>query len=173
MKLFVLAVALIVSMSVKQLLAQSTQKSSSAPAVTVGKAQPAANTVDYSGMYTFLKDGEFLQLSVEEDGSVTGFISRYGNEASDSGAFLNQFFRKAKLDGQKLEFTTQTVHAMWFEFSGQLQHVAGKGANDEGSRIIHGTLTQYTTASGGKQTSKTREVIFKSFPADVDSNDSQ
>jgi hypothetical protein len=30
----------------------------------------------YSGMYTFLKEGEYVQLTVEDAGQVTGFISR-------------------------------------------------------------------------------------------------
>ena len=34
---------------------------------------------DYSGMYSFLQDGEFVQLTVEDKGNVTGFISRYGD----------------------------------------------------------------------------------------------
>lgn len=170
MKPVLLAVLLTLLMGTEHLIAQSAQKSSPKPQPA---APAAANTQDYSGMYTFLKDGEFLQLSVEDDGSVTGFISRYGDEASDSGAFLNQFFKKATLDEQKLAFTTQTVHGVWFEFTGKVQYVAGKNPTDEGSRIIHGTLTEYVTGTGNKQTSKVRDVTFKSFPSDVDSNDSQ
>ncbi len=37
---------------------------------------PAKPTGDYSGMYSFLQDGEFVQLTVEDAGRVTGFISR-------------------------------------------------------------------------------------------------
>lgn len=33
---------------------------------------------EFSGMYTFLKEGEFLQVTVEDEGHVTGFVSRYG-----------------------------------------------------------------------------------------------
>jgi len=38
-------------------------------------AQPG---VEYSGMYNFLRDGEFVQVTVEDQGNVTGFISRFG-----------------------------------------------------------------------------------------------
>lgn len=38
---------------------------------------PSAKPVeDYSGMYSFLQDGEFVQLTIEDAGRVTGFISR-------------------------------------------------------------------------------------------------
>src|SRR5690349_16137163 len=42
----------------------------------------------YSGMYTFLKEGEFVQVTVEDQGHVTGFVSRFGDGESDKGAFL-------------------------------------------------------------------------------------
>src|SRR5580700_8908358 len=38
---------------------------------------------EYSGMYSFLKDGEFVQISVEDQGRVTGFVSRYGDGESE------------------------------------------------------------------------------------------
>src|SRR5579862_9962236 len=78
----------------------------------------AAASQSYSGMYTFLKDGEFVQITVEDAGRVTGFISRFGDGDSDRGAFLDQFFKQGKLEGSKLNFTTDTVHGTWFEFSG-------------------------------------------------------
>ena len=53
----------------------------------------------YSGMYTFLKEGEFVQLTVEDTGQITGFVSRYGDGESDKGAFLDQFFKSGKLTG--------------------------------------------------------------------------
>src|SRR6266446_3408656 len=64
---------------------------------TAPATQPADN---YSGMYSFLQDGEFVQLTVEDAGRVTGFISRYGDLESDRGAFLDHFFKPGKLDGK-------------------------------------------------------------------------
>ena len=61
---------------------------------------------EYSGMYSFLKDGEFVQVTVEDAGHVTGFISRYGELDSDKGVFLDQFFKTGKLDNNALTFTT-------------------------------------------------------------------
>ena len=41
---------------------------------------------DYSGMYSFLQDGEFVQLTIEDTNRVSGFISRYGDLESDQGS---------------------------------------------------------------------------------------
>src|SRR5215469_15707527 len=54
---------------------------------------PAQLTEDYSGMYSFLKDGEFVQITIEDKGKVSGFISRFGDTESDRGLFMNQFFK--------------------------------------------------------------------------------
>src|ERR1700733_13669272 len=80
--------------------------------------QQSSKGHEYSGMYSFLQDGEFVQITVEDEGRVTGFISRYEDGDSDNGAFLDQFFRTGKLEGNKLSFTTETAHALWFEFKG-------------------------------------------------------
>lgn len=127
---------------------------------------PSKATEDYSGMYSFLQDGEFVQVSVEDGGRVTGFVSRYGEQESDRGAFLDQFFKEGKLDGKNLSFTTETVHAVWYEFKGTVERGEGKNPGDEAYYVLKGTLTEYTTDVNKKTTSKTREVVFKAFPQD-------
>ncbi|HYA25864.1 MAG TPA: hypothetical protein VEF05_17000 [Terriglobales bacterium] len=127
-----------------------------------------AQTDSYSGMYTFLQEGEFVQITVEEEGRVTGFVSRYGDGESDRGAFLDQFFKEGKLDGQKLTFTTQTVHSVWYEFKGTAERGSGKTPNDEGYHVLKGTLTEFRTDVNKKSTSKAREVVFKSFPQSME-----
>jgi hypothetical protein len=121
---------------------------------------------DYSGMYSFLQEGEFVQLTVEE-GRVTGFISRYGDLDSDHGEFLNQFFKSGKLDGKALTFTTQTVHGVWFDFKGAVERGAGKNPGEESYYVLKGTLTQSSTDANKKTSSKSRDVAFKSFPQDA------
>src|SRR5215472_14914815 len=92
-----------------------------ATAFLVGQTQPQDSasatkpSAAYTGMYSFLRDGEFVQVSVEDTGKVNGFVSRYGDLDSDRGAFLNQFFKEGKLDGKNLTFTTETVHGVWYE----------------------------------------------------------
>src|SRR5689334_1897624 len=49
---------------------------------------------EISGMYTFLREGEFVQITVE-NGKLSGFVSRYGERDSDRDVFLDQFFSKA------------------------------------------------------------------------------
>jgi hypothetical protein len=130
---------------------------------------PAAKPInDYSGMYSFLRDGEFVQLTVEEQGRVTGFISRYGDLESDRGEFLDLFFKSGKLDGKTVSFTTQTVHGVWYEFKGTVERGPGKNPGDEGYYLLKGTLSENTTDANKKTTSKSRDVSFKSFPQDLD-----
>lgn len=128
---------------------------------------PAQSAEDYSGMYSFLRDGEFVQLTIEDEGQVTGFVSRYGDTESDRGTFLDQFFKQGKLDGTKLSFTTATVHGVWYEFKGTVERGPGKTLTDEAYYILKGTLTEYRTDADKKVTSKSREVTFKSFPREV------
>jgi hypothetical protein len=125
-------------------------------------------TEDYSGMYSFLRDGEFVQVTVEDAGRVTGFISRYGDLESDRDTFLEQFFKDGKLEGNNLSFSTKTVHGIWFEFKGTVVRGEGKKPGDEAYYVLKGTLTQYTADSAKKTTSKPREVSLKSFPQDID-----
>jgi hypothetical protein len=127
-------------------------------------AQPG---VEYSGMYNFLRDGEFVQVTVEDQGNVTGFISRFGDSESDRGAFLDHFFKQGKLDGNKLTFTTQTVHGVWFEFRGTVERGDGRKSGDEAYFVLKGMLTENSTDEAKKTTSRSREVALKSFPQDV------
>src|SRR5262249_58276776 len=98
-----------------------------------GKKAVATDSVSdsYSGMYSFLRDGEFVQVTVEDQGKVTGFVSRYGDLDSDKGAFLDHFFKEGKVSGTKLAFTTETVHGVWFDFKGNFERGEGKNPGDE------------------------------------------
>lgn len=122
---------------------------------------------NYSGMYSFLQDGEFVQITVEDEGRVTGFISRYGDSESDRGAFLDQFFKQGKLNGNKLSFTTETVHGVWYDFKGTIERGDGKTLEDQAYYILKGTLTENRTDANKKVASKSREVILKSFPREA------
>ena len=121
----------------------------------------------YSGMYTFRKEGEFVQVTVEDEGRVTGFVSRFGEGESDKGAFLDQFFKSGKLDGNKLSFTTEIVHGVSFEFKGTIERGEGKNPGDEAYYVLRGSLTENSTDVNKKVTSHTQEVAFKMFPQDA------
>jgi hypothetical protein len=122
-----------------------------------------ANPADLSGMFTFLKEGEFVQLSVE-DGKLSGFISRFGETESDKGQFIDQFFDKASLEGDHLYFKTKTVHGMWYELDGTLAVTPGKQAGQEGYRVIRGKLTLHASDAKGTERATEKTVEFKSFP---------
>jgi len=122
----------------------------------------------YSGMYSFLKEGEFVQVTVEDEGRITGFVSRYGDLDSDKGAFLDQFFKTGKLEGTTLTFTTTVVHGLSYEFKGAVERGEGKKPGDEAYYVLKGTLTEHMTDANQKTSSRSREVSFKSFPADVE-----
>src|SRR5579863_3473776 len=141
-----------------------------APA-TLGAEQADANNAkgapSYSGMYTFLKEGEFVQVTVEDAGHVTGFISRYGDGESDKGAFLDQFFKSGKLDGNRLTFTTEIVHGVAFDFKGTVERGEGKNPGDEAYLVLKGTLTENASDVNKKVTSHSQDVLFKMFPQDA------
>ena len=122
---------------------------------------------DYSGMYSFLKDGEFVQITIEDNGAVSGFISRFGDSDSDRGTFLNQFFKSGKNEGRKLSFTTEGVHGVWFTFEGTFGRGPGKKLDEEGYYLLRGALTRFSTVAEKKTTSQVTPVEFKSFPRDA------
>jgi hypothetical protein len=130
---------------------------------------PALPGSEYSGMYTFLREGEFVQLTVEEKGRVDGFVSRYGDQESDRGALLDHFFKpgRGKLDGNRLTFATETVHGVRFEFQGVIERGEGKRAGDEAFYVLKGTLTEDSTDEAQKTSSRSRQVALKSFPRDL------
>jgi hypothetical protein len=140
---------------------------------TNSQAQPPAPPQEskddqgYSGMYTFLKEGEFVQVTVEDAGRVTGFISRFGEGESDKAAFLDQFFKTGKLEGNKLSFSTEVVHGVSYEFHGTLERGEGKNPGDEAYFVMKGTLTENVTDVNKKVTSHARDVVFKMFPQEA------
>lgn len=165
-----LVVQVLILVAIAIAAASSSSQDSKTP--TPKPAQPSSGQEskvarEYSGMYTFLKDGEFVQISVEDEGRVTGFVSRYGEGESDKGTFLDQFFRRGKLDGDKLTFSTETVHGMWFEFKGTVERGEGKNPGDEAYYVLKGTLTDNTSDAEKKVTTHTQEVVMKQFPGEA------
>ena len=135
--------------------------------------QTNQSTPDYSGMYSFLEDGEFLQLTVEDQGQVTGFVSRYGDQRGDHRAFVDHFFKSSRLDGKKLDFTTEIAQNIFYSFKGTIERGEGKKPTDEAYYVLKGTLTQHTLDTSHKTTSKSQAVAFKSFPQEVEAGDTK
>jgi len=143
------------------------QSSADKASADKASADKATSGRAYSGMYTFLKEGEFLQLTVEDDGRINGFISRFGEGESDKGAFLDQFFKEGKLDGNKLSFTTEVVHGVSFEFKGTVERGEGKNPGDEAYFVLKGTLGESASDVNKRMTARSREVMFKMFPQEA------
>ena len=137
------------------------------PPAQSDETSKAAKQDDISGMYSFEKDGEFVQINQEEDGIISGFVSRFGDDVTDKKTFLDQFFSKAALNGKTLTFATKVIHGTWFEFKGKVTRASGKTPGAEGYHLLRGKLTQYVTDAGKTTSPKTRDVEFKSFPADA------
>ena len=147
---------------------QANAPKSTPEGATPARARDSAPKADdVSGMYTFLREGEFVEVDVEPDGRVTGFISRYGERDSDRGAFLDHMFTKGSMQGKRLAFTTRSVHGVAFEFKGTVERGEGKAPGAEAYHVIKGTLTQITEDQDHKTSVQQREVEFKSFPADA------
>lgn len=125
---------------------------------------------DISGMYSFLKEGEFLQINLEK-AAVTGYVSRMGDSDSDSGVFLDQFFSKADIQGHEVSFTTRPLHSVWYEFKGKFDRGPGKTKADDGYYILRGTLKEFTTTADKSISTRSREVEFKLLAQPDDSDD--
>lgn len=122
---------------------------------------PAATPAeDISGMYSFLKEGEFVQISLEEQG-VSGYISRIGDLDSDRGTFIDQFFSRASVQDHDVAFTTKPIHGVWFEFKGRFDRGPAKTKAEDGYYVLRGTLSEFVTDSEQKTTSRSRQVEFK------------
>lgn len=116
---------------------------------------------DISGMYSFVKEGEFLQITLDRT-SVTGYISRLGESDSDNGVFLDQFFLKADVQGHDVSFTTRQLHGVWYEFKGKFSRGPGKTKGDDAYYILRGTLKELTSNNAEKTvSSRSRDVEFK------------
>jgi hypothetical protein len=129
-------------------------------------AKPAGAAYDVSGTYTSLREGEFVQLTVD-DGKLSGYISRFGDTESDKGQFIDQFFDKTSLVGDRLTFNTKIVHGVWYVFNGRVTITPGKQLDSEGYRVMKGTLVQHSADEKSSDKPMQRQVEFKSFPSDM------
>ncbi len=136
----------------------------SAPKAADLVSKESANARAYSGMYAFLKDGEFVQITVDDPTHVTGYVSRFGDGGSDKAEFIDHYFKNGKVDGNKLTFSTEIVRGLSFDFKGAVERGEGKTADDEAYFVLKGTLTENATDANKKVTSHASEVALKMFP---------
>jgi hypothetical protein len=123
------------------------------------KSAPAE---DISGMYNFLKEGEFVQINLEKS-MVSGYVSRVGETESDRGVFLDQFFDQAQIRGHDVSFVTKPLHNVWYEFKGKFERGPGKTKADDAYYVLRGTLKELSLDENKKTVSHAREVALKSL----------
>ncbi|MDP9266748.1 MAG: hypothetical protein M3P27_00295 [Acidobacteriota bacterium] len=123
---------------------------------------PSAAAPDYSGRYSFLQDGEDVQLN-QAGSKIDGYIERFGDGDSDRDTMLQHTFSKATLDGDKLSFSTKPVHAIWYEFKGKAVRGAAKTRAEDGYYQLVGTLTEHRQKDGKEAGAKSRPVTLRLF----------
>ena len=127
-----------------------------------GPSKPTSQADEYSGMYTFLHEGEFVQINLEDGNRLSGFVSRYSD--GDKTSFLDHFFEKGEFKDPQIHFLTRKVHGVWFDFKGTMARGTAKTRKQEGYYVMKGALTEYTSDAAEKVSAKGREVTFRSFP---------
>lgn len=125
---------------------------------------------DITGMYSFLKDGEFVQITLEKN-MVSGYISRQGESDTDHGVFLDQFFDRADVQGHAVSFITKPLHSIWYEFKGKFDRGPAKTKTDDGYYVLRGTLKEFTTNADKSVSQRSREVEFKLLAQPDDSEE--
>jgi hypothetical protein len=130
------------------------------------KSQSPPVFPDVSGTYSFLREGELVELNLQ-DGEIIGDVQRLGSTDADRGILLTHFFDKSSLAKNRLEFTTKTVHGVYYHFAGSIARGEGKTRADEDYYRMVGTLTEYASDAGKKVSARKREVTFKSAPGEM------
>ena len=122
--------------------------------------EKAAPAEDISGMYSFLHEGEFVQINVEPSG-VSGYISRRGELESDKGAFLDHFFSKASIQGHEVSFSTKPLHGVTYDFKGRWNRGSAKSKEEDGYYVVRGMLKETLNEGAANATSRSRQVEFR------------
>jgi hypothetical protein len=134
-------------------------------------ARSAGELGDFSGLYTFVHDGESVQITLDELPTpakpkvpVTGYVTRLGESDSDRDQTFDLMFKSGSLEGKKISFATKTIHGISYEFTGTVRRGDAKSKEKEGYVMVEGTLTVNSVDKDGKSRSQTRELTMKSFP---------
>lgn len=158
---FRLLIACLLSLSLAA--AAQDKNAKTAPPSQTKAAQPDSDNSpaeDFSGMYSFLKEGEFVQITLDKDG-ITGYISRQGDQEGGQVTFLDQWFSQASVKGHEMAFTTKALYGVWFEFKGAFARGPAKTKTEDGYYVLRGTLKEFVSDADKRVTSRAREVEFK------------
>lgn len=106
---------------------------------------------DASGEYLLGQPGEVVEIILEQQGRLTGYISAFGNRDSDRGTPLTFLFHHTSVSGEQISFETITVHSTWYSFVGSIQRGDAKTRAEDGFYRLIGTLEEHDTAAGTVQ----------------------
>jgi hypothetical protein len=118
--------------------------------VTEVHGQPVLSD-DVSGEYLLGEPGEVIEIILERQGHLTGYISVFGNHDSDRGTPLTFLFHHTSVSGEQIRFETVTVHGVWYGFAGSIRRGEAKTRAEEGFYRLSGTLEEHDTAGGTVQ----------------------
>lgn len=104
-----------------------------------------------SGEYLLGQPGEVIEIILEPQGRLTGYISVFGNRDSDRGTPLTFLFHHTSVAGEQFSFETATVHGVWYSFSGSIRKGEVQSRAEEGFYRLTGTMEEHDTAAGTVQ----------------------
>lgn len=121
---------------------------------------------DVSGSYDFDHLNESIEIDIDHN-RLSGYISRLGDDETDSNTPLTFFFDHTSVNDEEIEFQTKVVHGLWYSFRGTIIRGPGKTRADEGYYVLHGTLQEHYPQGRGEksanETIESRTVNFKSM----------
>jgi hypothetical protein len=106
-----------------------------------------------SGEYELDEQGSVIQITIEQN-RLSGYVTKMEQETA-----LTLFFDRTSIEGNRLRFTTRTVHGLRYSFAGTI--VRGDAANttESGFYRLAGEWTAYRGAAR-----RTQRVSLKSTP---------
>lgn len=108
---------------------------------------------DASGEYELDDRGSVIQITIEHDG-LTGYITKM-----DQGTALTLAFDRTSFAGDRVCFTTKTVHGLRYSFTGVIARGDAQDRSQSGFYRLSGNLSTYLNAR-----SATRRVSLQSTP---------
>jgi hypothetical protein len=71
---------------------------------------------DASGEYLLDESGSVVQITLEEKGRLSGYVSKMG----DDHVPMTFFFDQSQVNGNGISFTTRKLHGYWYSFEGEI-----------------------------------------------------
>jgi hypothetical protein len=106
---------------------------------------------DASGEYILGQPGEVIQIILEQQGHLTGYISIFGDHDSDRGTPLTFLFQHTAVSGEQVRFETGIVHGVWYGFRGMIVRGAAKSHAEEGYYHLTGSMEEHDVVAGTVQ----------------------